>query len=275
MLDLLILTPDNGLNQVLQKFGEAHGYRVRTCVHTQKAGDWLAVRDFDVAIVHASIPLEQQQQLASKLWERNLAALLYVFSFEAKNSPEMRLFGAEVIQGAEALNLIESMLRRHAGAFVRNNPSDFRVLVVEDLASPRDIICIFVESLGYPSVTPADSALEALKLLHSEPRGFSCILTDVRMPYMSGQQLIESVRADERYNGLPIIVLTAFGTADCLLDCLRAGASGFLAKPPKKADLQRELGRAQRIFSQKLDPRLVKEEEFEQIREMLQTKGYL
>ena len=121
----------------------------------------------------------------------------------------------------------------------------------------------------------AGSGSEALQLLNADPDHFACLITDVRMPQMSGKELIETLRADPRYCHLPIIVLTAFGTTDCLLDCLRAGASGFMAKPPKKPDLQRELGRAERIYRQRLDPRLVPEGDFELFREMLEDKGML
>jgi len=274
--DLLVYTPDNELNNVVEQLGEAHGYRVRCCRSVTKASDWLEIRDFDAMVLHSRIPLEQQQLLAGMLWKRNLSALFFVFDFEDRRHqvPEMRLLGAEVIKGPDALARLGAELRRHADVRPKD-PADFRVLVVEDLESPRDIICIFIESLGYPAVVGAGSAMEALNLLNHDPKGFSCILTDIRMPYMSGKELIEAVRSDDRHKNIPIIVLTAFGTADCLIDCLRAGASGFLVKPPKKADMQRELARAKRLLAHGLDPRLIREGELDVFREALHAKGYV
>ncbi len=274
MPDLLVYTNDANLNHSLEEIGRAAGFRVRSCFELKTVMDWVAVRAFDVAILHASIPLEQQQRIAGALWQQNLDTLFYVFDLASggKNSSEMRLFGAEVVKGPAALSVLEGVLRGYA-AGQQAVAEPFNVLVVEDLQSPRDIICIFIEGMGYV-VTGVGSGAEALTLLEADPQAFSCIVTDIRMPKMSGKELIQAVRLHAKLKHLPVIVLTAFGTADCLLDCLAAGASGFLVKPPKKADLQRELGRAKRIFRRGLNPYLISADEVELFRDTLQEKGY-
>jgi FixJ family two-component response regulator len=71
---------------------------------------------------------------------------------------------------------------------------------------------------------------------------------------------------------LPVIVLTAHGTVDALVDCLKAGASGFLVKPPAAKDLQHELGRAKRIAEHQLSPRLATDNEADSIRQILEDR---
>jgi two-component system, chemotaxis family, chemotaxis protein CheY len=146
-------------------------------------------------------------------------------------------------------------------------------MVVEDLDSPRDIICILIESLGYSAVVGKNSAESALQALKREPKIYGCVLTDMKMPHTSGAELIRLIRKDPQLCHIPVVVLTAFGTADCLVECMKAGASGFLVKPPKKEAMRRELGRASRIISHGLDPRLVKEEDAEALRAVLEAKG--
>src|SRR5690606_29971959 len=105
------------------------------------------------------------------------------------------------------------------------------------------------------------SAKEAITELTESPEGYHCVLTDVRMPEMTGRDLIEYMRGDQKLKTMPVIVLTAIGTIENLVDCLKAGASGFLVKPPKKDDILRELSRAFRIVAGGENPRLAEPEE--------------
>jgi FixJ family two-component response regulator len=66
-------------------------------------------------------------------------------------------------------------------------------MVVDDLDSPRDIICSFVETMGFSQVQGCRSAKEALSLLTAEPERYFCIITDMRMPDVSGEQLIDRI----------------------------------------------------------------------------------
>ena len=81
------------------------------------------------------------------------------------------------------------------------------------------------------------------------------------MPDMKGTELIRSIRREETINQLPIIVLTAYATMEVLLECIKAGATGFLVKPPRKNTLREELEKAKRIYLNNLNPRLCRPEE--------------
>ena len=125
------------------------------------------------------------------------------------------------------------------------------------------------------SVAGKRSAKEALAELENSPGEYSCIVTDIRMPVIDGHALIDLVRKNPKLEHIPIIALTAYGTVDCLIECLKAGASGFLVKPPKKDDLARELGRAYRIVRHHASPRLASTDEVELIRNILIERGWV
>jgi FixJ family two-component response regulator len=129
--------------------------------------------------------------------------------------------------------------------------------------------------MGFDYVEGKRSVKEAIAALEGEPEKFSCIVTDIRMPEVSGQKLIEFVRNHEKLKHIPIIALTAYGTVDILVECLKAGASGFLVKPPRKPDLSRELGRALRITTRGACPRLASHDEAEVLREILIDRGMI
>lgn len=276
MPDLLVISLDSQNYFELEKLGKEEGYRVKVTQELDNARDWLKLRLFNVLLVDSAIPLSEQQKLADLLWEKNPVASLISYSFQPRtpsDATQARLFGAEVISGAEIFTGIRDVLRRVKGHRSYAS-SEFSILVVEDLDSPRDIICVYLESLGFSQVQGVSSAKEALAVLDANPDQFSCILTDVRMPQMTGAELIKEIRTDQRFSKLPIVVLTAYGTVDCLIDCLRSGASGFLVKPPKRPDMVRELGRAMRIHASGKNARLASPDETAYVQELLEKRGF-
>ncbi len=62
-----------------------------------------------------------------------------------------------------------------------------------------------------------------------EPRERGCLLVDVRMPFMSGLELIETIRA--KNSAMDIIVMTAYGDIPMAVRSMKAGASDFILKP--------------------------------------------
>ena len=272
-LVLHYIDADEGLK--LEAVGRKQNYVVKSSHDSKTLVEWLKLRSFDVMLLHVSTDIPLQQELAGLLWKANPAAMLLLYDFREQgrvNHNEARLFGAEVLRGESLLSQIEEHLQR-ASQLPVIKFEDFHIMVVEDLDSPRDIICFFVESMGYPAVKGCRSAREALVELERAPDHWSCVITDIKMPEMNGVQLIESVRANAALSHLPLIALTAHGTADCLIDCLRAGVSGFLVKPPRKVDLTRELSRALRIISRHSEPRLVQEHDLQGMIDVLLERG--
>lgn len=273
MPDVLLLYKDSYWHAKLEELVQNKGFEARSTPDSNQARQWVQNGPFSAALVEINFPFQLQQELASAIWDKNELApfILYDLSDGIGNAiTEMRLFGADLARGANALNAIRDILGRVTPS-TRAPADTFNILVVEDQDGPRDIICTYIESLGYPKVKGCPSVPSAMQELNQG--NFSCILTDVQMPGQTGRELIETVRANAKLKHLPIIVLTAFGTGDCLVDCLNAGASGFLVKPPKRKDLLRELQRAQRIISHRSNPRLARPEEVGLMRDALAQKG--
>jgi two-component system chemotaxis response regulator CheY len=66
--------------------------------------------------------------------------------------------------------------------------------------------------------------------------GVSMVLSDVNMPRMDGLEMIEKIRADSKFSGLPILMLTSEGQPAIMDRARKAGAKGWIIKP-FKADL--------------------------------------
>ena len=275
MPDILVVHSDKMECDFIDKLGREYGFRTKTAYSIQVAEDWLRMNEFAAAIVTKHLSVKEQKRLADLLWCSVPEAPFVIFDFEPGSeieTGEARLLGAEIALGADAMKELKRVFDMLSSK-KRIDAQEFRILIVEDLDSPRYIISVYVEELGFPLVSGTDSAKKALAELESDPNRYSCIITDLRMPEMNGQELIEKIRENPKLLHLPIIVLTAWGTSDALVDCLKAGASGFLVKPPKKTDMRRELARARRIAVGAANPRLASPEEAEGLRTLLISKG--
>lgn len=100
-----------------------------------------------------------------------------------------------------------------------------RVYVVDDDDAARDSLAFLFQSAGY-EVTTFASAPEALAGI--DP-GSGCVVTDVRMPGMSGVDLLRELKS--RDPSQAVIVITGHGDVPLAVEAMRAGAADFLEKP--------------------------------------------
>jgi DNA-binding NtrC family response regulator len=101
-----------------------------------------------------------------------------------------------------------------------------RVLVVDDDPSQSEMLAGFLRDLGVEAHTRPDGN-EALELMKRQD--FDLVITDLRMPGMSGEELLRSVRGLNPE--IPVVLVTAFGTVKSAVEALKDGASDYLLKP--------------------------------------------
>lgn len=275
MPNILCYCHDRIVLQEIEALCSAIDLRIKSTVDFSTATEWLKILSFEALIIEPFVIEQERGTLCEMLWQKNPSASAYMYDPTERSkdrSSEYVLEGLIPICSTNSRDRIKKILE-HAKKTSDHFLDPFRVLVVEDLDSPRDIICSYIESFGFGTVDGVSSAKEALTALESKSGYYSCIVTDVKMPEVTGKELIELVRRHSQLQHLPIVVLTAYGTIDCLIDCLKAGASGFLVKPPKRRDLLKEISRAMRISRNKESPRLTSQEEAELVRNMLEQKG--
>lgn len=111
---------------------------------------------------------------------------------------------------------------------------DKSILVIEDDAAMLRAITRALRGAG-AKVTAAEQADIGLESLSLRQVDFDLVITDLRMPMMTGINVIRAVR--KIFPALPIIVLTAFGSPTLKAICLNEGAFAFLEKPLDTAQL--------------------------------------
>src|ERR1022692_3973794 len=100
------------------------------------------------------------------------------------------------------------------------------ILVIDDEASIRESLEVLLSLEGYSTAMAVDGE-EGLRMIETE--NFDLVLLDLALPGQSGLELLPQIK--ERQPELPVIMITAYGTVDNVVEAVRAGAENFVQKP--------------------------------------------
>src|SRR5438270_4432 len=115
------------------------------------------------------------------------------------------------------------LARRHMHQL---EPATGSILIIDDEAAIRESLETLLAIEGY-NVEAARTAEEGLAMLAASPRDL--VLLDFALPDRNGLEVLEEVR--ERDPGLPVIMITAYGTVENAVKAIQAGATNFIQKP--------------------------------------------
>ncbi len=122
------------------------------------------------------------------------------------------------------------------------------ILIVEDEPRMRRLLEISLGEDGH-SVHAAEHAEAGLKCLREE--AIDLVVTDLKLPGISGLEFLQE--AKRLYNGLPVIVMTAYGSVETAVDAMKAGASDYVLKPFTMAEMKL-------VINKELDVQKVRDE---------------
>jgi DNA-binding NarL/FixJ family response regulator len=104
-----------------------------------------------------------------------------------------------------------------------------KILCIEDDSQTASLLCEALAELGYQPLVASNGEEGLAAILSDKP---DLVVCDVRMPAMSGFEMLERVAAaGPAYAGIPFVFLTALGDRDSELTGRRLGADDYLTKP--------------------------------------------
>ncbi|HEV8193725.1 MAG TPA: response regulator, partial [Ktedonobacterales bacterium] len=112
------------------------------------------------------------------------------------------------------------------------------VLVVDDSPSVRRVVSGMLKANGWRVQTARDG-VEALELIARERP--AVVLLDIEMPRMDGYELMATVRSQEQYRFLPLVVLTSRAATKHHQRAMQLGANAYVVKPYQDEELLRTL----------------------------------
>jgi DNA-binding NtrC family response regulator len=113
-----------------------------------------------------------------------------------------------------------------AGSVFSTISASGSILVIDDEAGIRESLEVLLSLEGY-SVKTADDGEQGLRTLEME--NFDLVLLDLALPGQSGLDLLPQIK--ERQPETPVIMITAYGTVENVVEAIRAGADNFVQKP--------------------------------------------
>ncbi|MCA9506671.1 MAG: response regulator [Myxococcales bacterium] len=111
------------------------------------------------------------------------------------------------------------------------------MLIVEDSATMRSMLSTALEELDVPvKIAEASSGFEALRQLPTDD--FDLVVTDINMPDINGLELVSFVKRNERYAGVPLVIVSTEGAERDRAKGIELGADAYLVKPFDPAELR-------------------------------------
>ena len=114
------------------------------------------------------------------------------------------------------------------------------ILIIDDEENLRHMLSVMLTRQGYV-VTSAANGADGLACLNETAYDF--ILCDIRMPEMDGRAFL--AQALEQHVSAPIIMMSAYGTVETAVECMKMGAYDFISKPFKKDEIIMVLKKAE------------------------------
>ena len=111
------------------------------------------------------------------------------------------------------------------------------VLVVDDDVVARMMLMHLVDSCGSHAIVEADDGADAWRQLEAGLRP-DIVFCDLRMPHLSGLELLQRVRHDPLLAALPFVLVSAASDSATMDEAAQAGASGYIVKPFRHDDVR-------------------------------------
>jgi two-component system, sensor histidine kinase and response regulator len=113
------------------------------------------------------------------------------------------------------------------------------LLVVDDDPANREVLSRRLERQGH-EVRTASNGRDAMRILSEG--AFDLVLLDIMMPEMDGYEVLGKIKADERLQHIPVIMISALNELQSVVRCVEAGAEDYLTKPFNATLLKARIG---------------------------------
>ena len=151
-------------------------------------------------------------------------------------------------------------------------PLTGNILLVDDSAIIRKLLNQMLSAEGH-MVHEAKDGTGALTYLYNQP--FDLIILDIHMPVLNGVQLLKKIQQNERFQHIPIIIISGNEDMEMIIECIKLGAVDYLTKPVNgqllHARVQASLYKKQ-LYDRQIGYRLELETQYQQIQQTVEAK---
>ena len=114
------------------------------------------------------------------------------------------------------------------------------IMIVDDSKTIRNLLTFIVKSEGF-KVTTAEDGFDALEKLYNNAERMDLIVSDINMPRMDGFTFIKTLREQDAYKDVPIIILSTEGREHDIALGMSLGANLYMVKPADPVKMVRNI----------------------------------
>jgi signal transduction histidine kinase len=165
------------------------------------------------------------------------------------------------------MNNLSAMLRSYANSPDFRNGLATKILVVDDEPVVRHVCQLSLASDDY-DIFVTENGMRAMEKLRSEAE-IAIVLTDLKMPGMSGMELLQAIKRD--FAHIEVIMMTGFATIENAVEAMKLGAHDFLLKPLKAEQIRLVVDKCREKITLNRENRALKDAN-EKLRELQMVK---
>jgi len=106
---------------------------------------------------------------------------------------------------------------------------NINMLIVEDDAFNIQLIRSLLSKISDTNIISTDDGLKALEILESGDKKIDIVLLDLHLPIKSGREVLEIIRGSEKFDDLPVLIISVDGMDE--IELRKMGANDFILKP--------------------------------------------
>ena len=144
-----------------------------------------------------------------------------------------------VSENAPAAVIDSDEMPQEPAAVTQHDTAPGLLLVVDDDANNRDVLTRRLLWQGH-GVKTASNGGDALRMMRET--SFDLVLLDIMMTDMDGYEVLGQIKADQRLQHIPVIMISALNDLQSVVRCIEAGAEDYLAKPFNPTLLRARIG---------------------------------
>lgn len=121
-----------------------------------------------------------------------------------------------------------------------------KILLVDDFEMIRSLLKQALKQLGYTDLTEAVDGMDALEKINKacdSGQPFDLVFLDWNMPKMTGIEVVQKCKSEDKYKNLPFIMITAEREQKSVVTALKAGVSDYVIKPFSPRQLSSKIER--------------------------------
>jgi len=272
--DILMVDDSKTFNQKITDSLNKLGHKVTQSYTLKDTQDFIEKEQYDFILLDLILPDGEGDELID-IMSDELRAKVIVLSGDTDNQRRSHIFESGILDYFSKSNPTHKIIEdiKTLLCNIEKN-SNINILIVDDSSFMRRMLRGILSPKRF-NIFEAKDAVNGLEVLENED--IHLVLLDYEMPGMDGIEMIEKIKRDVRFLGLPIIMLSGNDSKDVVARALKNGASDFLKKPFAteelllKCDLQvKDYINVQRIKAkeQELEIALKKTKEAEQHKAM-------